>query len=305
MRVFNTLGLFLIVLFLNGCESEDLTKLEPKYSSKKIFQREVYIFGVHPLHNPKHLFRVYQPMIDFINQNLNRKDIYLKLEASRNYAEYDKKLFTREFHFSLPNPYQTVTSLKSGYRVFGKMGDDENFRGVIITRKDSNISKVTDLKNKIVSYPAPTALAATMMPQWFLYQNGIDINEDIENIYVGSQESSIMNVYMRKSVAGSTWPPPWEAFKKARADVAKELEVKWVTQPLPNNGLVVRDDIDRDLVREVGEIIFNLHTHKRGREILKPMELSKFERANADSYAPVVAFLEKFKSEVRDIRIQK
>jgi len=64
----------------------------------------------------------------------------LRLEASRNYPAYDKKLFAGHFHFALPNPYQTVTAQKNGYKIFGKMGDDDNFRGIILVRKDSGIS---------------------------------------------------------------------------------------------------------------------------------------------------------------------
>lgn len=88
------------------------------------------------------------------------------------------------------------------------MGDDDNFRGIILVRKDSGIKSVKDLVGKNISYPAPTALAATMMPQWYLHIHGINIHTDITNSYVGSQESSIMNVFLGKSAAGATWPPP-------------------------------------------------------------------------------------------------
>ena len=46
------------------------------------------------------------------------------------------------------------------------------------------------------------------MPQYYLHQQGIDVNRDIQNAYVGSQESSIMNAYLGQSAAGVTWPPP-------------------------------------------------------------------------------------------------
>ena len=94
------------------------------------------------------------------------------------------------------------------------MGNDEMFRGIILVRKDSGIRKVTDLKGKKVSYPAPTALAATMMPQYYLHTHGIDVNRDIENLYVGSQESSIMNVLRGHVAAGATWSVPWKIFQQ-------------------------------------------------------------------------------------------
>lgn len=292
--------LFTIVL-LSGCDNDKQTAYKPKYSSTPLTKEKVYIFGVHPLHNPKKLFKVYQPLVDYLNDNLENTTI--KLEASRNYPAFDKKLFSGHFDFALPNPYQTVESTKHGYKIFGKMADDFNFRGIILVRKDSNIHKISDLKGKSVSYPAPTALAATMMPQRYLNDHGIDIKKDIKNLYVGSQESSIMNAYLKKSAAASTWPPPWIAFQKNRPEVAKHLKVMWRTKPLPNNGLVAKKSIDSDLVNKIASLIFNLQNSVEGKKILKPMELSHFEKADYETYKPVIIFLEKFEKEIRPIRL--
>lgn len=295
--------LLILSIFFTGCEKEEEIEYLPQYSQTPPLEKTVYIFGVHPLHNPTRLFEVYQPMMDYINDRLD--GVELRLEASRNYPAYDKKLFARHFHFSLPNPYQTVTSTEHGYKIFGKMGDDDNFRGIILVRKDSGIESVEDLRGKNVSYPAPTALAATMMPQWYLHTHGIDINKDITNSYVGSQESSMMNVYLGKSAAASTWPPPWRAFIKERPEVAQQVVVKWRTPPLPNNGLVVRDDVPQDVVDKVSSIIFSLHTHEEGRKILEAMELSRYEKAESSTYDPVREFLKHFVDEVRPIRLLK
>ncbi len=291
----------LFLIFLTACTQENSTEYEPQYSEKSpITKSSVYIFGIHPLHNPKHLFEVYQPMVDYINKRIEGSE--LRLEASRNYAAYDKKLFSGYFHFSLPNPYQTIISLQNGYRVFGKMADDENFRGIILVRKDSGIKEVKDLLGKVVSYPAPTALAATMMPQWYLQQHGLSVKDDITNSYVGSQESSIMNVYLGKSAAASTWPPPWKAFIKERPEIAEQVMIKWETKPLLNNGLVVRKDVPQELVERVKEIILSLHTNPEGRKILSAMELSRYEKADDSTYEPVQTFLDNFEDKVRLIR---
>jgi|FLOH01.1.fsa_nt_gi phosphonate transport system substrate-binding protein len=301
--VLRTLFMAFLFLFLaSGCQKKEVVEFPPLYSDKPpLTKKTVYLFGVHPLHNPKRLFEVYQPLIEYINKHLQESE--LRLEASRNYPSFDKKLFSGHFHFALPNPYQTVESTKHGYKIFGKMGDDENFRGIILIRKDSGIKSVEDLKGKTVSYPAPTALAATMMPQWYLYTHGIDINKDITNSYVGSQESSMMNVYLGKSSAGATWPPPWFAFMKKNPEIAKELVVKWETSSLPNNGLVVRKDVPEALVKKVSNLIFALQTSEEGRKILAAMELSKYEPADDTTYDCVREFLQDFENEVRPIRL--
>ncbi len=290
----------ILVVLMAGCQnnSEDYT---PRYSAHPPLQQRVYIFGVHPLHNPKRLFEVYEPMIEYINRRLDGGMV--RLEASRDYEAFEKKLFSEKLDFALPNPYQTVKAAEKGYKIFAKMGDDQNFRGIILIRKDSGIKSIEDLKGKTISYPAPTALAATMMPQWYLHERGINITQDIKNNYVGSQESSIMNVYLGKSAAAATWPPPWKAFSKERPEIAKEVMVKWETFSLPNNGLVAHHHVPVGIVDQVAQIITSMQTTEEGRKILKTMELSRYEKADDRSYEPVRLFLKQFEKEVRPIGV--
>ncbi|MDH5395780.1 MAG: phosphate/phosphite/phosphonate ABC transporter substrate-binding protein, partial [Gammaproteobacteria bacterium] len=143
------------------------------------------------------------------------------------------------------------------------------------------------------------ALAATMMPQYFLQKHGLNVMQDINIRYVGSQESSIMNVMLGNTRAGATWPPPWRAFIKERPELAKDLMVVWETPYLVNNGLVVRDDVDSNMVIKIERLLFMLHENKEGKAMLNKMELSKFEAANNDTYKPVETFLALFNKEVR------
>ena len=285
---------------LLSCDQQLAEEYNPEYSASSTQKGdEVMILGIHPLHNPKRLHEIFAPIADYLSKNID--GVQIKIEASRNYATFEKKLYSRKFHFSLPNPFQTLNSLKYGYNVFAKMSDDENFRGIFLVRKDSNIKSVMDLKGHAVSFPAPTALAATMMPQYYLQQHGLNVMHDIDIKYVGSQESSIMNVMLGNTKAGATWPPPWRALSKERPVLAKELTVIWQTDFLPNNSLVVRDDIKESTVRQVKKLLLNLHKQPQGKKWLAKMELSKFEEAKNDTYKPVVAFLKRFNKEVRPI----
>lgn len=270
---------------------------QPRFADQTPQIKE-YLVGIHPLHNPKRLFEIYGPIIDRINQAM--PGVALKLEASRNYEEFDKKLYSGHFDFAMPNPYQTVRSLAHGYQIFGKMGDDEDFRGILLVRKDSGIQQVTDLKGQAVAYPAATALAATMMPQHYLHTHGLNINTDIENRYVGSQESSIMNVLLGHVAAGATWPVPWKAFVAEHPEQAGQLE-KWQTESLLNNGWVVRRDVPPALAERFAQQLFSLQNDEAGRKLLQAVPISRFEAANDKTYDPVREFLERFNRTVRPI----
>ncbi|MBI5919788.1 MAG: phosphate/phosphite/phosphonate ABC transporter substrate-binding protein [Nitrosomonadales bacterium] len=289
-----------LAIMLVACGQDEGVSTAPQFAEKK--QREVvkeYVFAIHPLHNPARLFEVYGPLIDHLNRTI--PEARFRLEASRNYEEFEKKLYARQFDFALPNPYQTLNSLGYGYHAIAKMGDDYKFTGVILVRRDSGIRQPSDLKGKKVSYPASTALAATMMPQYFLQTHGLDVNSDIENLYVGSQESSIMNVYLGNTAAGATWPLPWEAFQKEHPDQARELVLQWETEPLINNGVVARDDVPAELARRVAQQLDTLHTNEEGRAILARMPLSRFELADDQRYRVIEDFLRRFQQKVRPL----
>jgi len=205
-------GMLIAVMCLcSGCSKQSKQDVEPHYGKESAVQTNVveYIFAIHPLHNSRRYFEVYQPLVDYINRNT--KEFSVRLEASKDYTQFEEKLLNRKFHFALPNPYQAVRSLDKGYTIFGKMGDDERFRGIIVVRKDSHIQSVNDLRGTSISFPSATALAAAMMPKYFLKMKGLDVEKEATCLYVGSQESAIMNVYLGKTKAGCTWPPPWES----------------------------------------------------------------------------------------------
>ncbi len=287
------------LLLFAGCGKPQEQTYQPVFSQHGADAPGEFIVGIHPLHNPKRLLEVYGPVIDQLNAAIPQARFVL--EASRNYEEFEKKLYAGHFDFAMPNPYQTVRSLKFGYRVFGKMGDDELFRGIILVRKDGGINKATDLKGKKVSYPAPTALAATMMPQYYLHTHGIDVNRDIENLYVGSQESSIMNVLRGHVAAGATWPVPWITFQQEQPEMAAQLVVKWQTETLPNNGWVVKNVVAPELASEVGRVLVGLNATAEGRAMLAKMGITHFELATDETYQPVQQYLKVFSETVRQI----
>lgn len=300
MIMWRRLLLPLLALFLAGCGDADRkAAYQPEFGQQAAAAAsKEYRFAVHPLHNPERLYALYGPIIDRLNVGI--PEAHFVLEASRNYEEFDKKLYAGQFDLALPNPYQTINALRHGYRVFGKMGDDDKFRGIILLRHDSRVREVADLKGKVVSFPAKTALAATMLPQHYLREHGLPIAA-YEARYVGSQESSIMNVYLGDAAAGATWPPPWIAFQKDHPEQAAQLMLKWSTDSLPNNGLVARDDFPPALLDKVAAILFSLHEGADGRALLERLPLSRFESANSATYQPVRDFVAHFSQTVRPL----
>lgn len=293
-----TLLLLLISVLSIACDSKPAdSAAAPSFEDKRDSDSKTYTLAVHPLHNPRTLIAAYQPLINHLNEQI--PGTKFAVEASRDYQAYESKFYQRGPEMLLPNPWQTLEAIKKGYRVIAMAGDAEDFKGIFIVRKDSGINTPQDLKGKTVSYPSHTALAACIMPQRYLHDNGLDIRKDIQNSYVGSQESSIMNAFLGDSAAGATWPPPWRLFQKERPEEAAQLKVIWETEPLKNNSIMVRDDVPADLARKVAAILYSLHETEEGQTILKQMETARFYKASNESYEPVQDFVNEFEKDVR------
>lgn len=292
MRI--SLSLLLLGL-LCGCGKE-AGPVSPAYQAAGAAASELS-FAVHPLHNPRKLLEVYGPLVDYLNAHLD--GARLRLEASQDYADFEDKLYRRDFAFALPNPFQAIKALDHGYDIIGMAGDARDFRGLFIVRRDSKIHTPAQLRGKKVSFPAPTALAAAMLPQHFLHKHGLAYGKDYEAHYVGSQESSIVNVQLGYTAAGATWPPPWRAWRKENPEKAAQLKAVWETGSLPNNGIVVRNDVPPEMARRVRELLLGLHEHEEGRALLARMETARIRPADSASYQPVRVFLARFAADVR------
>lgn len=259
----------------------------------------IYSFAVHPLHNPAKLIQAYQPLIDHLNSQM--QGARLTLQASRDYAQFEEKYREKKPEFLLPNPWQTLQAIAAGYRVIAMAGEPRDFTGIFVVRKDSSLKRPADLKGKPVSYPSSTALAACIMPQYFLHSHGINVNTDIENRYVGSQESSIMNAYLKLTAAGATWPTPWRAFQKEHPQEAAELKVMWETEPLINNSVMVRNDVPVQVAAQVRALLLDLEATAQGKAILAGMETARFLAASNPDYDVVRRYVARFEQEVRPV----
>ena len=146
--------------FLSGCGPAAKADYQPRFAQTDPSDQREYTFAVHPLHNPQMLHRRFGPLMSYLEAQVGAR---FRLVASNDYAAFESRMSAGSFDFALANPYQALRATEQGYRVFAKETDDDQFRGVVVVRRDAGIKLLADLAGKTISYPAPTAVAATMM----------------------------------------------------------------------------------------------------------------------------------------------
>jgi phosphonate transport system substrate-binding protein len=295
-----SLGLFLLALATaygqSGANAD-----EPRYQPSAPESGKVYQFAINLTHHSLHLFEIYTPLIDYLNRNL--LGARFELKSSSNCEDFERKIIEDKFDFALANPRQTLQSLRHGYHVIAKMADDPRYTGIILVRRDSGIRKVADLKGKRVAFPSPTCFRGTLLPKYYLQTHGLDVNRDIESLYVGSHESAIMNVYLGNVAAAGVKRTVWEQFQLEQPRQASALVVRWETDPQINSAVVARDDLPPQLIQQVAGLLENLNTTKQGQAILARIPLSRFEPADNRRYQAFAAFLHKMERSMLPIKV--
>jgi phosphonate transport system substrate-binding protein len=292
------LVLGLCALMLMACQRQEAVEA-PVYADQPVRAdaRKHLVFAVHPLYNPQLLHQKFQPLMDHLARQMPA--YAFDLNASADYAEFERKLQDLKPALALPNPYHALLARDWGYRVIARMGDDAVFRGVFVVRNDSPLKTPADLKGKVVSYPAPTALAAAMMPQLFLQKHGVDVASEITNRYVGTHNSSIMNAYLGQSAASATWPTAWAAFRAANPAEAAQMHVIWETPQLIQNAVIAHSALPADVADRVRQILVGLADTEEGRALLKNIDTVSFVPSADADFNVVADFLREFNALVK------
>lgn len=282
---------FALVFFLFFCES---TQADTTYKpSGATAQEDVFIFGPHPYSTPQAMFEDYEPIMRYLERMI--PGTHFQIETSKDYAEYEEKLAAKRFHFSLPNPYQTIFSLEHGYRVIAKMTPDDDFRGLIVARTDKNIRSARDLAGQTLCFPSPTAVAATMLPLLYLQEvQGLAVKRDIKIQYVGSQYSTMLTAFTGDVAACGTSVRFWRFWSKENPDKASQMRVLWKTEPLPHNAIIARSDINAKLAQQVAVTLAGMDKDKDLDQMQFKVDQQHFELGSNATYKTVRDFLRRY-----------
>ena len=83
----------LLLVSLGACDQSKEEIYSSTFSDFSLDTETEYVSGIHPLYNPQRLYEVFGPMMDYLSKQID--GVTFKLEASRNYAAYDKKLYSK------------------------------------------------------------------------------------------------------------------------------------------------------------------------------------------------------------------
>ncbi len=178
--------------------------------------------------------------------------------------------------------------LRSGGKIIpiAQREEDTRFQSVFITKTDSGIKTLADLKGKQISFGSQSSTSGHLMPRHFLLQAQINPEKDFRRIaYSGAHDATIASVVSGKVDAAALDITVWRKFVAENKVDTKTVDVFYTTPPFFNYNWSVHADMASELRNKVQKALFDLDpATAEGKEILQLNRATRYIPTAAENY---------------------
>jgi phosphonate transport system substrate-binding protein len=169
------------------------------------------------------------------------------------------------------------------------------YYAAIITRDDSGIKRLEDLRGKTFAFGDPLSTSANVFPRKMFHEQGIDPVRDFKQIlYSGGHDATVLAVLNGKVDAGATYAnspdgrdTAWMRYLKDPEDVKKIRAIAF-SEPIPADNLVINGNLDDGVARKIEEIFLELSRDAKGKKMLRDLyQIDGFVPATDKDYDSV------------------
>jgi len=163
--------------------------------------------------------------------------------------------------------------------------EDEKFRSVFVTRANSGISKLTDLKGKNFTFGSVSSTSGHLMPRSFMLQSGLNPDKDMRIAFSGAHDATAFQVAGGKVDAGALNISVWNKLVEEKRIDTKQVKVFYTTPPYYDYNWTVRGGLDKGLVDKIRKAFLDLDPkNPEHAAILKLQRASRFVPTKVENY---------------------
>jgi phosphonate transport system substrate-binding protein len=153
-----------------------------------------------------------------------------------------------------------------------------SYYAVIITRADSGIQRLEDLRGKTFAFGDALSTTGNIFPRKMFKERGIDPVRDFKQIlYSGGHDATVLAVLNGKVDAGATYAnspdsedTAWMRYLKNPEDVKKIRAIAF-SEPIPADNLVINGNLDEAIAKKVEEIFLHLSRDPKGKQMMRDL----------------------------------
>jgi phosphonate transport system substrate-binding protein len=142
------------------------------------------------------------------------------------------------------------------------------YQGEIITRPDTGIKKLADIKGKTFARVDPLSASGWIIPSLMLKGAGINLDTDIKIVDAGSHPGVATAVYSGQADAGACFVDARAQIQKDHPDVMEKVIVVKVSDNIPNDGVQFHPSVKPELRTQIVDALLALIKTDEGKDAL-------------------------------------
>ncbi|MBA2883186.1 phosphonate transport system substrate-binding protein [Desulfosalsimonas propionicica] len=244
---------------------------------------EAYQLSMLPRYSSEEINQRINPLADYLTQ---KTGVQIEAVITSDFSQYEKRLKSGAIQMGYENPYiYTLVSDTHEVLAMAEKGKDrDKFRGIVIARQDSGISKLEDLRGKTISIVGLTSAGGYLSQKLSLSRVGIDVEKEctISEAMDNKQENVLLSVYTGEAEAGFIRE---SALHKADNYLpTAQIKVVAVNAWLPNWAFSVDKSLPEDLKCDIQAALLELDP---AHPVIKALKIDRFRPARDSEYDEV------------------
>ncbi|WP_458700437.1 phosphate/phosphite/phosphonate ABC transporter substrate-binding protein [Sulfurospirillum sp. 1307] len=167
----------------------------------------------------------------------------------------------------------------------------------IIALQDSKFKSLYDFKDKIFAFTDPESTSGAISPTYHILKKGYDINHFFKNLIYTYDHGESIEAVLNGFVDGASIDSlVFTQYAKKHPVEIRKLKVVEKLGPYTISPIVVRQNLDEKTFNTLQELFINMNKTKVGKEILKHLNIDKFEKPSNQTYTQIYEMLDYIKT---------
>lgn len=261
---------------------------------------ERLVLGMVPFHESDRLIRSLDPLAEMLSERLGRPVSATVATAPEALVE---GLRSRKVDVGIFGPFALVLAEQRAEAIVilnSIRNGRDSYRAQFIVRADSGIESLADLKGKVWAVPGLTSTSGYLFPRLALAEAGVDGLTDVTVVNMVTHDATVMAVYYGDADFGTTFENAQDVLVGELPDVHEKVKVLYVTDSIPNDGVVVRKELHPDLIEEIQQALIAIGETEEGSALLTELfRVTGFVPATSERYDIVRRTYELLKDELQ------
>jgi phosphonate transport system substrate-binding protein len=232
-------------------------------------KEEILVIGFTPSAETEKIATTVKPLENILSKKLGVK---VKSYLATDYTALIEALGSNKVDIAFLPPFGYVLAnekYKSEIILKAIRNGHAFYRSQFVVRKGTAKS-INDLKGKIWAYPDAASTSGYIFPKAYMIKNGINPDKFFKDrIQTGSHDNAILAVYNKEADLATTFEGAENRLIKEYKDIKDKLEVIAYTDSIPNDGIVIRANLDNQLKEKIKKVFLELNNDEEALKILK------------------------------------